>query len=87
MLGLSFLTKFFRNTIIDSWHIFTLITSGGEYDAGVYNTHREQTAYNLNLVSSTWAEVKVGKGMLSLAESHQKIVTSKQSNFIKSRKL
>ena len=53
---------------------------GGEYVARVNCTYGLPPAHNLNLVSSTWAEVKVGKEMLSILEaSAEKKVTSKQS--------
>jgi len=46
---------------------------GGEYNAGVFCTYGEKPAYNLNLASSTRAEVQVTKGMLSFAESPQRM--------------
>ena len=53
---------------------------GGEYVARVNCTYGLPPAHNLNLVSSTWAEVKVRKEMLSILEaSAEKKVTSKQS--------
>jgi hypothetical protein len=91
-LGVVFSDQVFQKNVYDNRFMAHLhaATYGGEYDAGVFYTHGEQPAHNLNLVSSTWAEVKVTKGMLSFAEAHQTKVSSKQSNlpnFIKSRKL
>lgn len=46
---------------------------GGEYNAGVFCSHHEQPAYNLNLVSSTRAEVQVTKGMFFFTEAPQRM--------------
>jgi len=73
--GLSFLTKFFRKKVHNKPAMAHLHAAacGGEYNAGVFCTYGEKPAYNLNLVSSIRAEVQVTKGMLSFAESPQRM--------------
>jgi len=87
--GLSFLNQVFqhkKSTIFDSWHDFTLLLKAVNSMPERFLYTWQTTRFNLTLVSSTWAEVQVAKGVLSCTEAPQTKVSSKRSNVPKTHK-